>query len=209
MAAVETAISRESSTPVALPGLGRTLILAGKPERKSAEEIYRQAAGNRTKLMAELTGPGAVSAAIKAPPTGHLEISALHTNDVPTTLTRTRNMGIAPSNIASSVILITAQRLARRLCPNCNAQIKAPRKALPNAGFKPDGSWISDRPLGCSACNNGDKRRGGVCQVMPRSPKRCSATSCVAAQRWKSLPRRKPKGCTACASPPGTRSKWA
>jgi type IV pilus assembly protein PilB len=81
-----------------------------------------------------------------------------------------RNMGIAPFNIASSVILITAQRLARRLCPNCKTPSDLPRKAFLDAGFDEaelDGTWVSYRAVGCSMCNNGYKGRVGVYQVMP------------------------------------------
>ena len=79
-------------------------------------------------------------------------------------------MGIAPFNIASSVILITAQRLARRLCPNCKIPVDIPRKTLIEAGFKEealDGSWVPYKPVGCSMCNNGYKGRLGIYQVMP------------------------------------------
>jgi type IV pilus assembly protein PilB len=110
--------------------------------------------------------------AIKAAQTGHLVLSTLHTNDAPTTLTRMRNMGIAPFNIASSVILITAQRLARRLCPNCKGPVDIPLPALLEAGFAEsqiDGTWKTYRPVGCSACNNGYKGRVGIYQVMPIS----------------------------------------
>jgi type IV pilus assembly protein PilB len=99
-------------------------------------------------------------------------LSTLHTNDAPTTLTRMRNMGIAPFNIASSVILITAQRLARRLCHICRAPADVPRQALLDAGFKEaeiDGSWKPYRPVGCSVCNGGYKGRVGIYQVMPIS----------------------------------------
>jgi type IV pilus assembly protein PilB len=99
-------------------------------------------------------------------------MSTLHTNDAPTTLTRMRNMGIAPFNIASSVILITAQRLARRLCPQCKQPLDIPYEALLDAGFKEedvDGSWTPYRPVGCNACNNGYKGRVGIYQVMPIS----------------------------------------
>jgi type IV pilus assembly protein PilB len=99
-------------------------------------------------------------------------LSTLHTNDAPTTLTRMRNMGIAPFNIASSVILITAQRLARRLCANCKAPADIPHEALLDAGFKEedvDGTWTPYRPVGCSMCNNGYKGRVGIYQVMPIS----------------------------------------
>jgi type IV pilus assembly protein PilB len=107
---------------------------------------------------------------IKAAQTGHLVLSTLHTNDAPATLTRMRNMGIAPFNIASSVILITAQRLARRLCLNCKAPVDVPKKALEDAGFKEadlDGSWKPYRAVGCSMCNSGYKGRVGIYQVMP------------------------------------------
>jgi type IV pilus assembly protein PilB len=110
--------------------------------------------------------------AIKAAQTGHLVLSTLHTNDAPTTLTRMRNMGIAPFNIASSVILITAQRLARRLCPNCKGPVDIPLPALLEAGFAEseiDGTWKTYRPVGCSSCNNGYKGRVGIYQVMPIS----------------------------------------
>jgi type IV pilus assembly protein PilB len=81
-------------------------------------------------------------------------------------------MGIAPFNIASSVIVITAQRLARRLCPNCKTVIDIPQKAMLEAGFKHEdlkGDWKPYHPVGCSACNNGYKGRVGLYQVMPIS----------------------------------------
>jgi type IV pilus assembly protein PilB len=81
-------------------------------------------------------------------------------------------MGIAPFNIASSVILITAQRLARRLCPKCKAPADIPHETLLEAGFKDedvDGTWTPYKPVGCSACNNGYKGRVGIYQVMPIS----------------------------------------
>ena len=99
-------------------------------------------------------------------------LSTLHTNDAPSTLTRMRNMGIAPFNIASSVLLISAQRLARRLCTTCKKAIEIPEEALLKAGFKPedlDGSWKPFHPVGCNSCNNGYKGRVGLYQVMPIS----------------------------------------
>jgi type IV pilus assembly protein PilB len=83
-----------------------------------------------------------------------------------------RNMGIAPFNIASSVILITAQRLARRLCLNCKAPADLPKQAFLDAGFNDtelDGSWKAYRAVGCSMCNSGYKGRVGIYQVMPIS----------------------------------------
>lgn len=123
-------------------------------------------------MVGEIRDIETADIAIKAAQTGHMVMSTLHTNDAPTTLTRMRNMGIAPFNIASSVILITAQRLARRLCPNCKAPADIPRETLLDAGFKEedvDGSWTPFRPVGCSMCTNGYKGRVGVYQVMPIS----------------------------------------
>ena len=123
-------------------------------------------------MVGEIRDLETADIAIKAAQTGHLVMSTLHTNDAPTTLTRMRNMGIAPFNIASSVILITAQRLARRLCPNCKTPADIPRETLLEAGFKDhdvDGSWSPYRPVGCSMCTNGYKGRVGIYQVMPIS----------------------------------------
>jgi len=121
-------------------------------------------------MVGEIRDIETADISIKAAQTGHLVLSTLHTNDAPTTLTRMRNMGIAPFNIASSVILITAQRLARRLCPNCKKPADIPRETLIDAGFKEediDGSWAPYRPVGCSMCTNGYKGRVGLYQVMP------------------------------------------
>ncbi|RYF52077.1 MAG: type IV-A pilus assembly ATPase PilB, partial [Comamonadaceae bacterium] len=121
-------------------------------------------------MVGEIRDLETADISIKAAQTGHLVLSTLHTNDAPTTLTRMRNMGIAPFNIASSVILITAQRLARRLCPQCKAPVDLPRQALLDAGFTEaqlEGKWKPYRPVGCGACNNGYKGRVGIYQVMP------------------------------------------
>ena len=121
-------------------------------------------------MVGEIRDLETADIAIKAAQTGHLVLSTLHTNDAPTTLTRMRNMGIAPFNIASSVILITAQRLARRLCVNCKSPADIPHETLLEAGFtddEVDGSWTPYRPVGCSMCNNGYKGRVGIYQVMP------------------------------------------
>lgn len=123
-------------------------------------------------MVGEIRDLETADIAIKAAQTGHMVMSTLHTNDAPTTLTRMRNMGIAPFNIASSVILITAQRLTRRLCPNCKLPVDIPRETLLEAGFKEedvDGSWTPYRPVGCGLCNNGYKGRVGIYQVMPIS----------------------------------------
>jgi type IV pilus assembly protein PilB len=123
-------------------------------------------------MVGEIRDVETADIAIKAAQTGHLVLSTLHTNDATTTLTRMRNMGIAPFNIASSVILITAQRLARRLCPLCKTPVEIPRDTLLQAGFNEedvDGSWSPFHPVGCAKCNNGYKGRLGIYQVMPIS----------------------------------------
>jgi len=123
-------------------------------------------------MVGEIRDLETADIAIKAAQTGHLVLSTLHTNDAPTTLTRMRNMGIAPFNIASSVILITAQRLARRLCVVCKAPADIPYENLIEAGYKEeeiDGTWTPYRAVGCSACSNGYKGRVGIYQVMPIS----------------------------------------
>ena len=121
-------------------------------------------------MVGEIRDLETADIAIKAAQTGHLVMSTLHTNDAPTTLTRLLNMGVAPFNIASSVLLITAQRLARRLCEVCKQPADYPREAMMKAGFSAqelDGTWKPFRAVGCSACNNGYKGRVGLYQVMP------------------------------------------
>jgi type IV pilus assembly protein PilB len=121
-------------------------------------------------MVGEIRDLDTADIAMKAAQTGHLVMSTLHTNDAPSTLTRLMNMGVAPFNIAASVLLITAQRLARRLCENCKTPAEYPRDALLRAGFADnelDGSWRPYRAVGCSSCTNGYKGRVGLYQVMP------------------------------------------
>ena len=121
-------------------------------------------------MVGEIRDLETADIAIKAAQTGHMVMSTLHTNDAPTTLTRLLNMGVAPFNIASSVLLITAQRLARKLCETCKTQADYPREAMLKAGFTEaalDGTWRPYRAIGCSACSNGYKGRVGIYQVMP------------------------------------------
>ena len=121
-------------------------------------------------MVGEIRDLETADISIKAAQTGHMVMSTLHTNDAPTTLTRLMNMGVAPFNIASSVILITAQRLIRRLC-TCKTEGVFDEDALLAAGFTEadlDGSWKPMRPVGCERCNgSGFKGRVGVYQVMP------------------------------------------
>ena len=102
-------------------------------------------------MVGEIRDLETADIAIKAAQTGHLVMSTLHTNDAPTTLTRLLNMGVAPFNIASSVLLITAQRLARRLCENCKKPADYPRESLLKAGFKPRTSTATGSPTAPSA----------------------------------------------------------
>src|SRR5919205_945077 len=109
-------------------------------------------------MVGEIRDLETADIAIKAAQTGHMVLSTLHTNDAPTTLTRLLNMGVAPFNIASSILLITAQRLARRLCESCKVPADYPREALLRAGYTEDqldGTWRPYRAVGCSNCNNG------------------------------------------------------
>ncbi len=108
--------------------------------------------------------------AVKAAQTGHLVLSTLHTNDAPQTLTRLANMGIPPYNIASSVNLIMAQRLARRLCERCKTPEELPRAALLEEGFtekEVDQGLTIYKPVGCDKCTNGYKGRVGVFEILP------------------------------------------
>jgi type IV pilus assembly protein PilB len=122
-------------------------------------------------MVGEIRDLETADIAIKAAQTGHLVLSTLHTNDAPSTLVRMLNMGVAPFNIASSVNLITAQRLARKLCPQCKRPEDIPPEALMQAGFVEedlDGSWQPFGPVGCDHCKGtGYKGRIGVYEVMP------------------------------------------
>ena len=121
-------------------------------------------------MVGEIRDLETADIAIKAAQTGHMVLSTLHTNDAPATLSRLMNMGVAPFNIASSVILITAQRLARRLC-KCKKPVDIPREALLRAGYRDeelDGSWQPYGHVGCELCKGtGYKGRVGIYQVMP------------------------------------------
>jgi type IV pilus assembly protein PilB len=123
-------------------------------------------------MIGEIRDLETADMAIKAASTGHMVLSTLHTNDAPSTLTRLLNMGVAPFNIASAVSLITAQRLARRLCKSCKVPIDAPKEALLTVGFREEDfkeKWQLYGPKegGCEMCNNGYKGRVGIYQVMP------------------------------------------
>lgn len=111
--------------------------------------------------------------AIKAAQTGHLVLSTLHTNSAPETLTRLLNMGVPSYNVASSVSLIIAQRLARRLCSHCKTPEQLPEAELLKQGFTPEqlSSITIYKPVGCDNCTSGYKGRVGIYEVMPVSAK--------------------------------------
>jgi type IV pilus assembly protein PilB len=120
-------------------------------------------------MVGEIRDLETAEIAIKAAQTGHLVLSTLHTNDAPRTLTRLVDMGVKPYAIATSVSLIIAQRLARRLCDNCKEVKDIPKEALLQEGFEAkdieDGLTIFG-PVGCKSCNDGYKGRLGIFQVM-------------------------------------------
>jgi type IV pilus assembly protein PilB len=123
-------------------------------------------------MVGEIRDLETAEIAIKAAQTGHLVLSTLHTNDAPKTLTRLVDMGVKPYAIATSVNLIIAQRLARRLCNNCKTRVDIPHEALLKEGFS--GEEIATGlqifgPVGCTQCTDGYKGRTGIYEVMPVS----------------------------------------
>ncbi len=123
-------------------------------------------------MVGEIRDLETAEIAMKAAQTGHLVLSTVHTNDAPKTLTRLVDMGVKPYAIATSVSLIIAQRLARRLCNTCKAKLDVPEEALLKEGFSPEeiatGLQIFG-PVGCTNCTDGYKGRTGIYEVMPVS----------------------------------------
>lgn len=124
-------------------------------------------------MVGEIRDLETAEIAIKAAQTGHLVLSTLHTNSAPETLTRLLNMGVPSYNVASSVSLIIAQRLARRLCSHCKQQEILPEQELLKQGFTAEQlpSVKVYKPMGCEHCTNGYKGRVGIYEVMPVSGK--------------------------------------
>ena len=123
-------------------------------------------------MVGEIRDLETAEIAVKAAQTGHLVLSTLHTNDAPQTLTRLANMGIPPFNIASSVNLILAQRLARRLCEHCKTIDDVPHDALTEEGFTEQeirSGLTVYKAVGCEKCTKGYKGRVGIFEVMPVS----------------------------------------
>lgn len=120
-------------------------------------------------MVGEIRDLETAEIAIKASQTGHLVLSTLHTNSAAETLTRLRNMGVPSYNLATSVTLIIAQRLCRRLCSYCKRAVKLPENALLEAGFEADqiDTLTVFEPVGCDACTEGYKGRVGIYEVVP------------------------------------------
>ncbi|WP_434595470.1 type IV-A pilus assembly ATPase PilB [Pseudomonas sp. R4-83] len=123
-------------------------------------------------MVGEIRDLETAEIAIKAAQTGHLVLSTLHTNSAAETLTRLHNMGIPGFNIATSVSLIIAQRLARKLCNHCKKPIEVPRETLIKEGFPKEriGSFTIYEPVGCDHCNSGYKGRVGIYEVVKNTP---------------------------------------
>jgi type IV pilus assembly protein PilB len=123
-------------------------------------------------MVGEIRDLETAEIAIKAAQTGHLVLSTLHTNSAAETLTRLHNMGIPGFNIATSVSLIIAQRLARKLCSHCKKAIEIPRETLIKEGFPEEriGHFTIYEPVGCDHCNGGYKGRVGIYEVVKNTP---------------------------------------
>jgi type IV pilus assembly protein PilB len=123
-------------------------------------------------MVGEIRDLDTASIAIKAAQTGHMVMSTLHTNSAAETLTRLRNMGVPSFNIATSVNLIIAQRLARKLCSHCKKEVKVPRETLLEEGFPADkvDTLKLYGPVGCENCNGGYKGRVGIYEVVKNTP---------------------------------------
>ena len=123
-------------------------------------------------MVGEIRDLETAEIAIKAAQTGHMVMSTLHTNSAAETLTRLRNMGVPAFNLATSVNLIIAQRLARKLCSKCKRVHEVPREALLAEGFKEEeiGSFTLYQPIGCEDCNAGYRGRVGIYEVVKITP---------------------------------------
>ena len=169
----------EDPSEIVVPGINQVTIneRAGLTFATTLRALLRQ--DPDVLMVGEIRDVETAEIAIQAAQTGHLVLSTLHTNDAPSTLARLRHMGIAPFNVAASVILVIAQRLVRRLCNQCKTPMDdehcvALRKTLSTI---PQNIWTSHelqtrtvyQAVGCSACDNGYKGRVGIYQVMPIS----------------------------------------
>ncbi len=161
----------EDPSEIQLPGINQVNVdpTAGLTFAAALKAFLRQ--DPDIIMVGEIRDLETADISMKAAQTGHLVLSTLHTNSAPETLTRMINMGVKPFNIASTVHLIVAQRLARRLCKECKEPIDIPEDALLSLGFKKEDIPTLELygPVGCSACSGGYKGRVGIYQVMPIS----------------------------------------
>jgi type IV pilus assembly protein PilB len=163
----------EDPAEIQLPGVNQVNVndKAGLTFAAALKHVLRQ--DPDIIMVGEIRDLETADISIKAAQTGHLVLSTLHTNDAPSAITRLLNMGVAPFNVASSVIMITAQRLGRKLCPQCKKPEDIPPEALLRAGFSEadlDGSWQTFGPVGCDHCKGtGYRGRVGIYEVMPIS----------------------------------------
>ncbi|MFN3710333.1 MAG: type IV-A pilus assembly ATPase PilB [Alishewanella aestuarii] len=170
----ETNISTaEDPVEINLPGINQVQVnpRAGLTFASALKAFLRQ--DPDVVMVGEIRDLETAEIAIKAAQTGHLVLSTLHTNSAPETLTRLLNMGVPAYNVASSVSLIIAQRLARRLCPKCKQPEHIPPAELLRQGFREDqlDKITIFKPVGCEHCTGGYKGRVGIYEVMPISPK--------------------------------------
>jgi len=159
----------EDPAEINLPGINQVNVNAkvGLTFASSLKAFLRQ--DPDVIMVGEIRDLETAEIAIKAAQTGHLVLSTLHTNDAPRTLTRLIDMGVKPYAIATSVSLIIAQRLARRLCGNCKEIREIPIEALVQEGFEKkdiEAGLTIYGPAGCKSCNDGYKGRLGIFQVM-------------------------------------------
>lgn len=160
----------EDPVEIQLPGVNQVQVdeKTGMSFAKALKSFLRQ--DPDVILVGEIRDLETASIAVKAAQTGHMVMSTLHTNDGPQTLTRLQDMGIPPFAVATTINLIVAQRLARRLCRNCMQPEDIPADALFREGFTEQElatKFKVYRAVGCDKCNNGYKGRTGIYQVMP------------------------------------------
>ena len=180
----------------------------GTDERQARHDFRRgatfvPASGSGVIMVGEIRDLETAEIGIKAAQTGHMVLSTLHTNDAPQTISRLMNMGVAPYNITSSVTVVIAQRLARRL-HDCKREQHLPEHALLAEGFTPDevhAGLTLYEAVGCADCTEGYKGRTGIYQVMPW-PRTSRPSSWRAAMPCKSAKPPKRRVCATCGSPP-------
>jgi type IV pilus assembly protein PilB len=163
-------LNREDPAEINLPGVNQVNVnnKVGLTFAAALRAFLRQ--DPDVVMVGEIRDLETAEIAIKAAQTGHLVMSTLHTNDAPQTLTRLVDMGVKPYAIATSVSLIIAQRLARRLCSQCKAIVDVPAEALLKEGFQETDVRAGIKIFGakgCQACTDGYKGRVGIYQVMP------------------------------------------